>query len=1073
MKQFVLLFLSMIFLAPLSYAQDEALWMRYSSISPDGNTIVFSYKGDLFKVATSGGKAVALTSHEGYEFMPVWSHDGQQIAFASDRNGNFDIYTIPISGGQATRITSFSRNEYPWSFSPDNKNILFTSVIMDQASNLMFPRGNLSELYSVPASGGRISQILSSSADMASYTADGSKVLYQDVKGLENTWRKHHTSSVTKDIWTYDVKANKHTRLTTFKGEDRNPVFSKDESEVFYLSEESGTLNIHKLSTGTPNQNTQLTKFKTHPVRFLTIADDNTLCFGYNGEIYTKKGDAEPVKVSITVGVDGLDNDIEFLKMSSGATEMNVSPNGKEIAFIARGEVFVTSVDYGTTKQITKTPEQERSVSFSPDGKAVLYASERNNSWNLYQTKLVKDTETSFANATLLKEEVVFEAEEESFQPAFSPDGKEVAFLSERVVLKVITLSNKNVRTVFENAITYSYSDGDQWYEWSPDGKWFLMHYADSHLFRSNVALVDATGNGKFTNLTQSGYDDYTPRWAMGGKAMIWFSDKQGMRNHGSWGSTSDVYGMFFTQDTFDDFNLTKEEYELRKEAEKKDKDEDKKDNDKDEDAIEPITIDLTNIEDRQKRLTIHSSNLSSAIMTKDGSKLYYMCQFDDGYDLWVHDFRKKETKQIADLGGRGGDLQFDKDEKNLFLFSNGSIVKIATADNKRKGISFSAEMYLDKTKERAYMFEHIWRQVQKKFYVTNLHNVDWKLHKEAYATFLPHINNNYDYAEMLSEMLGELNASHTGSGYRHRDPAGDATASLGVFFDYDYTGTGVKVVEVLAKSPLTKAKSEVEAGTIIEKIDGVEITANMSHFALLNHKSGKNTLLSCYNPTTKKRWDEVVKPISLGQEYQLLYKRWVERQRAETERISKGRLGYVHIRGMNSQSFRDIFSDIFGKNAHKEALIVDTRFNGGGWLHDDLATLLSGEKYVTYIPREKEKGWDPMNKWIRPSILLMNEGNYSDAHAFPYVYSTLEIGETVGMPVPGTMTAVWWETLLDRSLYFGIPQVGAKDMEGKYLENQQLEPDYKVWNDYDLINKGQDQQLEKAIDVMLKQLDK
>jgi C-terminal processing protease CtpA/Prc len=192
---------------------------------------------------------------------------------------------------------------------------------------------------------------------------------------------------------------------------------------------------------------------------------------------------------------------------------------------------------------------------------------------------------------------------------------------------------------------------------------------------------------------------------------------------------------------------------------------------------------------------------------------------------------------------------------------------------------------------------------------------------------------------------------------------------------------------------------------------------------------------------------------------------------RKETDRLSNGRLGYVHVRGMNSASFRQVYEDVFGKYPDKEGIVIDTRFNGGGWLHDDLAVLFSGKEYVTYVPREQKFGHDPMARWTKKSILLMSESNYSDAHAFPYVYSTLKIGKTVGMPVPGTMTAVWWETLQDNSLYFGMPQVGSVDINGNYLENQQLEPDFKVQQDFDIITKGRDQQLEKAVQELLNEL--
>ncbi|MFA8435617.1 MAG: S41 family peptidase [Marinifilaceae bacterium] len=1073
----------LIALAKSLLAVDSPLWLRYPALSPDGQTIVFEYGGDLYKIDANGGKAVALTTNSAYDFNPVWAPDGKSIAFASDRYGNFDIYTLPVEGGSPKRLTFFSGREVPSSYTPDGKHILFSASMGDRPENAMFPSGALTELYQIPVDGGQASQILTTPAEEASYNSSMTHLVYQDRKGYENTWRKHHTSSVTRDIWIYDIKNQKHSQLSTFKGEDLDPVFNASSKMVYYLCEESGSLNIWRKSADLSGKAEQVTHFSKHPVRFVSLDQNDKMCFTWNGEIYTQEPGKKAVKLPVNIVADQKENDISFEKVRSGAREMSVSPNGKEVAFIIRGEVFVTSVDYGTTKRITNTPEQERSVSFSPDGKALLYASERNGSWNLYQTKLTREEETNFAHATLLKEEIVLESKPETFQPHYSPDGKEVAFLEERTTLKVINLKSKKVRTILDGKWNYSYSDGDQYYQWSPDGKWFLVNFYPHTIFMPDVALVDAQGNQKMINLTESGYSDANAKWSMNGKAMIWFTDRAGYRSHGSWGSQNDVYAMFFTKEAYDNFQLTKEEKELKearekaakknkekaeKEDSKKDKKKDKKEKKKDKD----LKFDLQGLEDRLMRLTINSSKMSDAILTPDGKKLYYLSRFEGGYDLWVNNLEENETKKLMKLSGGGGSMQFDKDAKNLFLMSGRSIIKIDTKSNKRKNISYAAEFNLNKAAERDYMFEHIWRQVQKKFYDPTIHGLDWAFYKKEYARFLPHINNNYDYAEMLSEMLGELNASHTGSGYRHYSKNGDRTASLGAFFDTNYKGKGLRILEVLEKGPLFKAESKIVPGVIIEKIDGVEINREQSYFPLLNHKTGKQVLLSLYNPTNKKRWEEIVKPISYGKQSDLLYQRWVKKRQQECDRISNGRIGYVHVQGMNSASYRKVFSEMLGKYGTREAIIVDTRFNGGGWLHDDLITLLSGKRYADFSPRDQKMGSEPMAKWRKPSAVLINEGNYSDASGFPYAYQTLKVGKLVGMPVPGTMTAVWWETLQDQSLYFGIPQVGIKNLDGEYIENQQVEPDVKVRNEFEVVSKGTDQQLRKAVEVLLQELD-
>ncbi|MBN3036247.1 MAG: PD40 domain-containing protein [Bacteroidales bacterium] len=1060
-------------------ASDTLLWIRYPAISPDGSRVVFSYQGDLFLVPSTGGVAQRLTVHDAYEYMPVWSPDGNQIAYSSNRYGNFDIFIIPAAGGNSRRLTFHSSGEYPNCFSPDGGFVIFSATIQDDTGNVQYPSGILSELYQVSVTGGRVKQILSTPAEMARTDRTGRRIIYHDRKGYENIWRKHHTSSVARDIWIYDLHTGSHTMLTTFPGEDRNPVFSPDERSVYYLSEQSGSFNVWKIHLDNPSEAEQITRHEKHPVRFLTIAGDGALCYGFHGEIYIQRPGMASEKIDIRMVAGEKQNMDEYTVMTSGATEMELSPNGKEIAFIVRGEIFVTSVEYSTTRRITDTPCQERSVSFSPDGRTLLYASERNGSWNLYQTRIVREEEGLFCLSTLLKEETVLEVPEETFQPRYSPDGKEVAYLEEREALRVINLETKTVRTVLEGKYNYSYSDGDQWFEWSPDGKWFLVQYSPYSMFMDEVGLVDSRGGSDPLNLTLSGYSDNRPKWMMKGAMMIWFSDRDGYRSHGSWGAQRDVYGIFFNREAFDRFNLSKEEYELLKEKEKKEKkkkggDEDENEKDEEDEVIEPVTIDLEGLEDRKMRLTIHSSALADALITPDGEKLYYLSRFEEGYDLWVHKLKEKETRLVMKLKGDAGSLQMDKKGKYLFLFSDGKIIRISTDDQpEKKEVHFKAEMKLHRELEREYLFEHAWRQVKKKFYDPALHGVDWEDFRNEYRPFLLSITQSYDFAEMLSEMLGELNASHTGAGYRHQDENGDQTASLGVFYDWEHEGPGARILEVMDKSPLIQEGSRIRTGHIIEKIDGEAIGPDMNIFPLLNHKKGKKTLVSLLDPETGERWEETVKPLGQGEENELLYQRWVKQRREETERLSGGRIGYVHVRGMNSESFREFYSEVLGRNHDKEALVVDTRFNGGGWLHDDLATMLNGKKYAEFYPRGVRFGHEPMNKWVKPSVVLISESNYSDAHGFPFAYRSLGAGKLIGMPVPGTMTAVWWETLQDNTMYFGIPQVGTRDLEGHYLENQQLEPDILVRQDYDVVVKGRDQQLEKAVEELLQELDR
>jgi C-terminal processing protease CtpA/Prc/Tol biopolymer transport system component len=881
----------------------------------------------------------------------------------------------------------------------------------------------------------------------------------------------------------YDSKNGSHTQLTTFAGEDRNPVVDAQENYLYYLSEESGSFNVHRLSLKSGNEKMQLTSFKNHPVRFLTMAGNGTLCFSYDGEIYTMSNGGQPKKVSIIIQTEGKVNPYETVSVNSGATELAVSPNGKEVAFIVRGEIFVTSVEGGVTKRITNTPDQERTVEFSKDGRSLVYAGERNNNWNVYKTSIVRSEEPYFYASTVLKEEPVIATNAEEFQPSFSPDAKEVAYLEERTTLKVINLATKAVRTILPGNKNYSYSDGDQHYEWSPDGKWFLVDFNMDNHWISEIGLVSASGNSDVVNLTNSGFNDGGSRWMMKGKMMLWFSDRDGMKNHGSWGASSDVYGMFFTQEAYDRFRLSEEDFKLVKEKEDKDKDKkEEKTDDKSksktatatkepEKKSEDIVIDLKGLDERKAKLTIHSSLLNDAIISEDGEKLYYLARIEKGVDLWTTNLRTRETKILTKLGDNAGALSISKDSKKLFVLVDGKPNKVDPETGKKETITINGEMMLQKQQELAYIYEHAWRQTLKKFYVVDMHGVDWSFYKKEYAKFLPHISNNWEFAEMLSELLGELNASHTGCRYAPDMKNPDATASLGLMYDQNYTGSGIRISVVLKRGPFDRADSKVKRGTIIEKIDDEAIAPNADIFQFLNRKAGKNTLVSLFNPANNTRWDEVVKPVSLGAENEMLYRRWVDNRAAEVDSLSKGRVGYIHVRGMNDPSYRVVYEEALGKHANKESLIVDTRSNGGGWLHEDLATFLSGRRYINMIPRGQYIGFEPQFKWTKPSAVLIGESNYSDAHMFPFAYNAKDLGITVGMPIPGTGTAVWWETQIDPTLVFGIPQVGMVAEDGRYLENTQLEPLHKVKNRYETLVKGRDEQVEKAVELLVKKL--
>lgn len=1059
------------------------LWLRNSAISPDGNTIAFTYKGDIYTVGAKGGSARQITSNSAYDSEPVWSPDGSKIAFSSTREGSSDIYVVDAKGGTPRRITTHSGSESPRAWLNDST-ILFNADIMPSRVDLNAPFAL--QTYTVGIGKDKPTRpelFLSLQTTAMSVDPATGAILYEDRKGYENVWRKHERSSSTGDVILY--RDGKFERQTTFDGNDRNPVWTGSDGSYAYLSEEDGTLNVYAAKVGSKEKR-QLTKFTKHPVRSLSAsADGKTMAFSWDGELYTLRPGSEPVKIEVDITADDYATDVQKSIRRSGATAFDVAPSGEEIAFVLRGDVYVTSVKYNTTKQITNTPAQERCVSFSADGRTLVYDSERDGIWQLFTSKIKNDSEKNFTYATEIVEEPLYKSEKTAQQPVFSPDGKKVAFLEDRTTLRVIDPASKEVHTALDGKYNYSYSDGDISFEWSPDSRWFLIDYIGNGGWNNtDIALVSEDGK-TVVDLTESGYSDYNAKWALGGKAITYSTGRFGMKSHGSWGNQSDILFMALDGEAWDKMRMTEEEADLadkakeeadKEKAEKDDK-KDKKDKkskkgkkDESKDETEALVFDTANRRYRMMRLTGPSGMIGDYFLSPKGDKLYYVAQATDGEtNLYEKDLRKDEVKVLA--GDIYGGIVPDKKGENIFAVSGSGIKKIDLASGSAKAVEFEAPYDRRPASEREYIYDHAWQQVKDKFYDEKLHGVDWEAYGEHYRKFLPYISNNTDFAILLSEILGELNASHTGGRY-YGGGASMSTASLGAYFDPSYGGDGLLIAEVIARGPLSTKAADIAAGDIITSIDGTPVLKDMDYFPLLEGKSGKKTRLGIRKASGEEKSVEI-KPISQGRLGSLIYDRWVERNEAFVDSISGGRIGYVHIQGMDSPSFRTIYDRLLGKYRNCDAVVVDTRFNGGGWLHNDVAQLLSGKEYVRFTPRGQYIGSEPFSQWTKPSVMLVNEANYSDAYGTPYTYQALKIGDLVGAPVPGTMTAVWWETQIDPTIVFGIPQVTSLDMKGEALENKQLIPEVIIYNTPADIVSGNDAQLRGAVEVLLKKTQK
>lgn len=1075
-------------LAGLSYAdtaeaQIKPDWIRYPAISPDGQQIAFTYKGDLYKVAATGGDAVRLTVHPAHDFQPVWSPDGTRLAFASERYGNFDVFVMSADGGEATRLTYDSSDEIPYDFMPQSgaeaEHILFKGMRMDTRENRQYPNRTFPELYSVNASGGQVGQILTLPAEEVSVASDGSFFVYQDIKGYENAWRKHHRSSVTRDLWVYETASKGHTMVTDFDGEDRDPVLSDDNADLYFLSERSGTFNVYKASLRRPKRAKQLTSFDTHPVRFLSQGGGR-LAFTYHGALFTMTDGAEPAKVDVTIRTQDNANKETFASINGAIADFVVSPSGKEIAFIANGDVFITSKDGKFTKQITDTPETEASVSFTSDGKKIVYASERGLKWSIFQSEKVRDAEPFFYAASLLKETPLIDNEKDNYLPQISPDGKRIAFVEDRRTLRVANIDGSEPETLVSRDQMINMRDHDQYFQWSPDSQYLLFTH-DRLLNNADIALVKADGSEPFRPLSQSAYYDYYGKWTMDGDAILWFSNKNGLRSYATSGrSQSDVYATFLGQESWDKFRLSKDAFELQEaiaeankpKEEKSDESEDTEEEENGDEAeadAEVLQIDWDDLEDRTARLTIHSSRLSDAVLDKKGETLYYVTRFEGKLDLWQTELRTKKTRKLFSLGSNSSQLQWDSEKKTLYMLADGRLFTLDVAKKSKKPVSVSGDVKKTSPDLFASAFDHVWLRTKKSFYEPTYHGIDWQMMYDAYRPKVAHVANAHEFAELVSEIVGELNVSHAGARARARFNPGkaDNTARLGIFYDYEHAGDGIKITEIVKGGPLDKAGLDIEAGQIITHIDGVLIDKSFDWAKLLNRKAGEYVLLTV-DQGAETAAEFTVKPIYAWEEQSLLYQRFVDRNEQEVLERSNGTLGYVHIPSMSDGPYRNVFDIMLGRHYDKKGMVVDARFNGGGDLVADLATFFTGERFITYETADKLVGGEPTSRYTKPVVGLFNESMYSDGHCYASGFQDLGLGTSVGMPVPGTCSFAGWERL-SVGILWGMVPVSSKNKKGEWQENNQTDPDILLRNAPEKLGSGEDQQLERSVKELMK----
>ncbi len=1045
----------------------EAPLPRHPAPSPDGTQIAFSWQGDLWLVPVAGGEARRLTANPATERFPVWSRDGRLIAFASNRYGNDDVFVMPADGSAApTRLTFASTSDVPDDFTPDLEAVLFTS---NRAESVKWG----TQLWTVPLAGGTPALAQDAFGEAAGFSPDGESLVF--VRGQTKWTRRGYRGPASRDLW---LRAgDDYERLTDFDGTDDCPTWL-DGGHLAFLSSRDGRKNVYRLDVATKTA-TQLTFHEGSAVRFpRAAADGSVIAYEFEDGIWTVPPAGGPsTRLSIQVAADQVNNPVDRRTATDDADELAISPNGKLAAFIVHGDVFVTAIvdkddqeiAKPPTARVTTTPERERDLSWSPDGKTLLFSSAANGNDDLY-TAVPTPKDTPWPEAFDFRLTRLTDAPAEEYAATFSPGGDRIAFIRGQGQL-VVRPKDGGAETVLL----------DHWaapnYAWSPDGAWIAYSTSDEH-YNSEVWVVPST-NGERYNVSRHPDDDFAPRWSPDGRRLVWTAKRAD--------NTFDLWGVWLARE--DDERTPAQWLKLWADKggdKKKGKDKDDASDDDDEDEKKPelptVSIDFERLWERVRRITDLKGDEGPARISPDGKTIIFTAEFEGEEDLYSVRWDGEDLERLTKDGAEPEQFVFDRKGKTIFYLDGKGHIKRVGLDGKAGDpIPFKARYVVDARLERAVVFDEAWRALNENFYDPDFHGVDWPAQQVKYRPWALAASTKQDFADIVNLMLGELNASHMGyypPGTRGRAiESGDRTGWIGVTYDPAAGGPGILIKEVLPDSPAWRADAAIQPGERLVAVNGIEIEDTTNVFELFVDTEGERTPLTVRGIDGDER-TVVVEPVA--SQRGLRYDEWVRQRRALTDRWSGGRLGYIHIQGMDIPSFEEFERMLFAAADGKEGLLVDVRSNGGGWTTDYLMAVLMVQRHAYTVPRGGDPAIRaypqsrlPLSAWTRPAAAICNEDSYSNAEIFSHAFKSLGRGPLIGSPTFGAVISTGGMRTLDGSTvrlpgrgWFVAPT-------GLNMEHNGAVPDVLVWQPpSEDASATEDTQLARAVQVLLANLE-
>ncbi|MCG6915823.1 PDZ domain-containing protein [bacterium BMS3Abin03] len=1058
-------FTILILISSIAFPQNQPL-LLYPSINKDGSKIAFSYQGDIWTVSSSGGKADRITEHEGIETQSVWSPDGNKIAFNSERFGNSDIYVVDADGGVPLRLTYHSTNDQISSWSDSGK-IYFTTS-RNYNSVEWSP-----EIYAASPNGGTPERALDAFGFDPAESPDGRFIAF--TKGDCRISREEYRGSANRDIWLYDTKTKKYIQLTDFMGNDYSPEWG-DNHTIYFISASSGRYNVHKLTidaNGEKQNESAVTTFTETGVRnFSTSSDGSKIVLEKDMNLYTVNPDGTNLKkLSIDVASDYKLDPYEWKTLTSKASEFSLSPNGKYIALAVRGDIFVTENDKDKklTVNLTKSPSREENPQWVNDS-TIVFVSDKVGQFDIYAVSSSDKNQTKIFKS--LKHQIIriTDSDKDESELTISPDGKMIAFV--RGNGQFITAQiDKDGKLSDEKILSDDWAAPED-ISWSPDSKW--LAYSKSDLYFNNEIFIQAADNShEAVNVSMHPRTDAQPFWSPDGSKLGFVSE----RNNNS----ADIWFVWLKKSDWEKTQQDWDEFEKPKE-EKKDK--------KDSAKVKEIEIDFPDIYKRLVQVTSMPGDERNVVISADGETFYFTAPYSSGkgkkldYSLYKIKWDGKDFESIVKGSDAYSSLQPDKDVKNIYLFKgDGKLSKVDLDKKKEESLSYSAKMKINYTTERNQIFEESWRMIRDYFYDPGYNGHDWKAIKKQYKPWVMAASTSRDFRYMFNFMLGQINASHMGMyGDDREKTQKENTGLLGI--EITNTDDGILVERVVPESPADKIESKLNVGDIIRKVNGEEVGGNVNFYSKFVNTANERVLLDVKSKDGISR-EVVIRPVSSIND--LLYNEWVNDRKKLTEKYSNGRIGYIHIKAMGWASFEEFERELAATGYGKDAIVVDVRYNGGGWTTDYLMLVLNYKQHAYTIPRgaadnlakehTKFSGYYPLGErlpysaWIKPSIALCNENSYSNAEIFSHAYQTLGIGKLVGKPTFGAVISTGGRQMVDGT-FVRMPFRGwYVKKTNNDMEDEPATPDFIVENSPDYRAKGTDTQLKKAVDELMKKL--